>query len=490
MRIVLPNQIETALSILINNGYEAYIVGGCVRDILLGKIPKDYDITTNALPQQIITLFKNYHIIDKGLKHGTVTVIIDGMPIEITTYRIDGKYSDNRHPDNVNFTGNLKEDLKRRDFTINAIAYNHNHGIVDYFGGRFDIEKRIIKCVGEPDRRFGEDALRILRALRFSAELNFTIEENTARSIHKNKELLRNIAVERIAGEFSMILCAEGAESVVYEFTDVFGVFIPEIVHMKNFYKTNNSCKMKNTYQDKTPKKCDMYGTCETCDLLTHALKVVNNVPKDLRLKLAAFFHDIGKPFTGSSDQWERKCICEWEGEPKYFHKYEQCFNENECFSEHAKKSSEIAKDILIRLKYDNNTIDKVTKLILYHDITFENDERILKRWLNKLSEKVMQDIIVLKKAHVLGQGFQDHCKLKQLDEINDTIDKIITQKQCFLLKDLAVNGHDLIKLGIPESKSLGQILNHLLFQVIDGNLPNEKEALLKAAFDLYKNIQ
>ena len=454
MKILLPDQIETALSTLISNGYQAYIVGGCVRDILLGKIPKDYDITTNALPQHIIDLFKNYYIINKGLKHGTVTVIIDSMPIEITTYRIDGEYSDNRHPDNVSFTSNLEDDLKRRDFTINAIAYNHYHGIVDYFAGRSDIEKKLIKCVGEPDKRFGEDALRILRALRFSAELNFTIEEDTARSIHKNKDLLRNIAVERIANEFSKILCAEGAESVIYEFIDVFDVFIPEVIYMKDFSENNVKCTYA-PYQ-----VCDVN---DAYDVLTHTLKVVKNVPKVLHLKLAAFFHDIAKPFICYSENLRLDRVCD-----------------------HAKKGAQMTEDILTRLKYDNNTIDKVTKLVLYHDAEIEKDERILKRWLNKLSEQVVRDLIVLKKADILGQSFQNHNKIQELDRINGIIDKIITEKQCFLLRDLAINGHDLIKLGIPQGKSMGQILNNLLFQVIDGNLPNEREVLLKSAIDQY----
>jgi len=446
MKIILPKQIETALSTLIKNGYQAYIVGGCVRDILLNKNPKDYDITTNALPQQIISLFSNYYIIDKGLKHGTVTVIINNMPIEITTYRIDGEYSDNRHPDKVSFTGSLKDDLSRRDFTINAIAYNHQQGLIDYFEGRADLEKRLIRCVGQPDKRFTEDALRILRALRLSAVLNFSIEDNTAWSIRKNKDLLRNIAMERISSEFSIIICADGVENVIREFIDVFGVFIPEAIHMKNFHQNN------------------MYNN-NVHDVLNHVSKVVNKVPGELHLKLAAFFHDIAIPFTYSADNLREGHFCR-----------------------HHKDGFEMTKDILTRLKYDNKTIEKVTKLVLYHDVVIDNDERIIKRWLNKLSEQVMRELITLKKADILAQNPQCHYRLKELDQLSEIIDKIIAQEQCFSLKDLAVDGHDLIKLGIPQGKLIGQVLNYLLSQVIDGNLPNKKEELLKAVASIPKN--
>lgn len=444
MKIILPDQIETVLSILIENGFQAYIVGGCVRDVLLGLVPTDYDVTTNALPKQIIRLFNKYHIIDNGLKHGTVTVIINGMPVEITTYRIDGEYSDNRHPDSVSFTGNLRDDLSRRDFTINAIAYNHQHGFVDYFEGRSDLEKRLIKCVGEPDKRFSEDALRILRALRFSAVLNFSIDENTARSIHKSKELLRNIAVERIANEFSKIICAEGVEAVIQEFIDVFSVFIPEALCMKNFEQNN----VHHIY-----------------DVLTHTLKVVNNVPRDLHLKLAAFFHDIAKPFTYFKDEY---------GEGHFYG--------------HQKIGSKMTEDILKRLKYDNYTIEKVSKLVLYHDHVFDENEKIIKRWLNKLSEKTLRELITLKKADTLGQNPKYHYRLDHLDRINVLIDKIIEKEECFSLKDLAVNGYDLINSGFSQGKLIGQILDYLLAQVIDGDLPNDKKVLLKEASSLYSS--
>ncbi|MDF2686407.1 MAG: hypothetical protein K0S55_1588 [Clostridia bacterium] len=439
-------QIKKALSLLTEHNFEAYIVGGCVRDKLLGMEPKDYDITTNALPDEVINIFKNYHIVETGLQHGTVTVILDNIPIEITTYRIDGAYSDNRRPDNVNFTKNLKNDLARRDFTINALAYNKDC-IIDFFDGRDDLEKRIIRCVGIPDERFKEDALRILRALRFSAVLGFDIEDKTAESIHKNKSLLKNIANERISSEFSKLLCGDikYVEKVLIEYIDVFGIFIPELLPMQNFLQ-NNEYHIYN--------------------VLNHTIKTVINTPENLIYRLTALLHDVGKPSSYTEDN---KGVGHFYG--------------------HNKKSSEMAKDILKRLKYDSHTVYRVTTLILFHDIPIEADEKIIKKRLNKLSYNILKDLYIIKRADILSQNLKFISRLEELNKIKEMTDKIISEGQCYSLESLAVNGRDLKSLKISEGKQVGIILNYLLNAVINGDLINEKEILLIQAENYYKHF-
>ncbi|MCR5485797.1 MAG: CCA tRNA nucleotidyltransferase [Clostridiales bacterium] len=234
----LPDEIKTIMSSLSDGGFENYVVGGCVRDHLMGNTPNDYDMTTNALPEQVKDCLGEYRIIDTGIKHGTVTVIINGMPVEITTFRTDGDYKDNRHPDSVSFTGNIKDDLSRRDFTVNAVAYAPQTGFVDLFGGRDDIEKKLIRCVGDPDKRFNEDGLRILRAMRFASQLGFIIEPETSKSIHKNRELLKNISSERILSELYKLLCGEGASYIISDYADVIKIFIPSLSTDERFYET------------------------------------------------------------------------------------------------------------------------------------------------------------------------------------------------------------------------------------------------------------
>lgn len=240
----IPKEAVTALEILEKNGFEAYLVGGCVRDFLLGRIPNDYDITTNAVPEQIIEVFSDYKTIPTGIKHGTVTVIIEKFQIEITTYRKDSRYSDNRHPDSVEFTPSLKEDLARRDFTMNGIAMNRNQNIIDMYNGREDMQKRIINCIENPDRRFDEDALRILRALRFASQLDFSIEKNTSGSIHRNAENLRNISAERINTELEKLLSGKNPYSILKEYEDVIQIFIPEYTYSECILKKNTDSQL------------------------------------------------------------------------------------------------------------------------------------------------------------------------------------------------------------------------------------------------------
>ncbi|MEG2038369.1 MAG: HD domain-containing protein [Oscillospiraceae bacterium] len=432
----IPEQAKKAVEMLQDNGYKAYLVGGCVRDFLMNKQPADIDITTDALPMQMMEIFSEYKIIPTGLKHGTVTVVIDLLPLEITTFRVDGIYTDNRHPSSVHFTRSLHEDLSRRDFTINAIAYNEIDGIIDYFDGESDIKNKIIRCVGESDKRFKEDALRILRGLRFAAVLGFAIEDKTSKSMLQNKELIKNISVERAATEIMKLLLGQGVKDVIINYTEVIAVVIPELLPMKGF-------KQSTPYH--------IY------DILTHSAVAVENVPPEPCLRLAALLHDIGKPQTFSM------------GKDGTSH-----------FYGHAAVSEKLSSNILNRLKLDNVTKQRVLTLIKYHDVQIEADRKSVKKWLAKLSVEVFFQLIQLKRADNFAQNPQYFYRQKQLDEIVTIANEIIYEGECFTLKDLAVNGSDLIAIGIPKGKEVGITLKQLLVLVMENKIENKKESLLQ----------
>lgn len=435
--ISIPSEVATALDMLTGSGFEAFIVGGCVRDSLLGKAPKDYDITTSALPSEVEEVFKNYRIIETGIKHGTVTVLIDGTPLEITTYRIDSDYTDNRHPNSVDFTKSLYEDTARRDFTMNAIAYNDKSGLVDYYGGENDILKGIIRCVGNADRRFKEDALRILRAIRFSSVLGFNIEDSTKQAIFRNKELLTKISQERIASELVKLLCGKNVRKVLVEYIDVLGVVIPELLPMKDF---------------------DQHNYHHIYDVLTHTAVSVENIEPQSVLRLAALFHDIGKPH----------CFTLVDGTGHFYG--------------HASISAEIADRILERLKFDNATRKTVGKLIRLHDVQIECRENVVKRSLNKNSPEIFFMLLKLKKADTLALNPKYCDRLELFDELESLAYEILEKNACFSLKDLSVNGSDIMSLGVSPGKKIGIILNLLLEDVINGKIPNERDCLLDKA--------
>ncbi len=435
--IYLPDEVKIALDNITKNGFEAYIVGGCVRDSLLGDVPKDYDITTSAEPSEVKKIFKNYRVIETGIKHGTVTVLIHGVPLEITTFRIDSEYSDNRHPENVTFTKSLEEDTARRDFTMNAIAYDEEHGICDFYGGEEDIKNRIIRCVGDADKRFSEDALRIMRAIRFSSVLGFDIEENTKNAVFRNKELLRNISSERIASEFVKLLCGKNVKNVLIEYIDVIGVVIPEALPMKGFDQKN----IHHIY-----------------DVLTHTAVAVENTDPEPVLRLAAFFHDIGKP----------KCFFMKDGQGHFYG--------------HANIGAEMTEKILSRLKFDNLTKATVTKLVKIHDVQIEENESAVKRSLGKNTPEMFFTLLKIKRADTLAQSPICFSRLEYLDRIEKIANEILNAKSCFSLKDMEIGGNDLIALGVKPGRKMGDILKNLLEEVISGNLPNEKEKLLEFA--------
>ncbi len=441
--IEIPSGAKEIINRLQDEGYEAYVVGGCVRDCLLSRNPKDWDITTNCLPEDIIQHFQATHkVIPTGLKHGTVTLIennscdTESIPYEVTTFRIDGEYEDNRHPNQVIWTSSLKEDLSRRDFTINAIAYNYEVGIVDYFGGLEDLENRIIKCVGKAEDRFNEDALRMIRAIRFSAQLNFKIDEDIDKALLKLSDSIKNVSIERIREEFNKIILSNSKQIKDLNYYGLLKHFIPE-------YHLCEGTRQNNPYHIFT--------------VGDHILKSIDNIEKDLTLKLAMFFHDIGKPECLTTDD---KGI--------------------DHFYNHAEKSTIIAENVLKSMKYDNKTIEKVLVLIKHHDLEITHKKQI-KKLLNKIGENNLRDLLKVKEADIKAQnlGFYMERHL-QLKKAKADIDEIIIKKQCFTIKDLKINGRDLIELGISPGKEIGIVLNQLLELVLDDSDLNEKEKLIK----------
>ena len=430
----IPEIAGFVIKKLEENGCEAYIVGGSVRDMLMGSVPSDTDITTNALPNHIKTLFSDYTVIETGIKHGTVTVIIDSIPVEITTYRTEDGYSDGRHPDKVSFTSDIREDLSRRDFTINSIAFNPRFGCVDLFDGIKDIKNKTIRCVGDPKTKFAEDALRILRALRFSSVLGFGIEESTSEAIHECKHLLKNISTERIYTELSKTLCGKNIRNVLTEYADVIAVPIPEIERTINFDQKNFHHKY---------------------NLLSHTAEVVSNIPSEKHLRFAALFHDIGKP------------LC-------------QSFDENSVahYYKHPSIGAHIADEILLRLKSDNATREKVVKLIKWHDTPIEENEHIIKRKLRSAGKELLFDLYELQKADTLGLADEYHDRLPHFERLKDMTIEILNQQQCFSLKDLEINGNDASSVGL-KGKQIGNALNYALEAVIDGVIENKKDILI-----------
>ena len=436
MKINIPNAPKQLMKILLDAGYEAYVVGGCVRDFLLGQEPHDWDICTNALPEQMKECFTNYHVIETGLQHGTLTVMVNHVGYEITTYRIDGEYTDHRHPDSVQFVGRLQEDLMRRDFTINAMAADISGKIRDFYDGQFDLEHKWIRCVGDPDKRFTEDPLRILRAMRFESKLGFTIEGKTEDSMRRHRYLLQSISAERINTELTGILMGD-CYSTLTCFPDVLSVCIPEIQQCVGF-------RQNNPHHDRT--------------VWDHTLFAVSVAPKDIYTRLALLYHDIGKPLCYSEDSGVGH------------------------FYGHAAISKDIVEKSLRELRFDNQTVKLVTELVESHDRIIEPRKPVIRRCLNKMGLEQFHRLLDVKEADYTAQ-VQIYGDRLHKEEILQMTDEIIAaqiqQQDCFTLKDLAINGNDLIALGIPTGKTIGHILNYLLEMVIDGSIENDKSKLI-----------
>lgn len=436
-QIQIPEKASHIISVLTEAGFEAYVVGGCVRDAILGRDAADWDITTNALPSQVKALFPR--TLDTGLQHGTVTVMQGKEGFEVTTYRIDGEYLDGRHPDKVTFTPSLLEDLKRRDFTVNAMAYNEKEGLVDAFGGLEDLERRRIRCVGDPRERFTEDALRILRAVRFSAQLDFTIEEKTRAALSEFAPRLWKVSAERIQTELVKLLTSSHPEvfRVVWE-TGISAVILPEF----------DACM--DTPQN-NPHHCWSVGE--------HTLRALPFVEPDKVLRLAVLLHDIGKPPVRTTDE---------------------CGVDH--FYGHAQKGAEMADGILRRLKFDNDTRKRVSRLVMVHDdLQIAAAQRSVRRAVYRIGADLFPDYLKVRRADIMAQNPDVRQeKLNELAGIEEMYQKILEAQQCLSLKDLAVTGRDLIEAGMQPGPELGRTLNQLLELVIEHPEYNTKESLLE----------
>jgi len=432
----LPENVKYIIEKLEEAGFEGYAVGGCVRDTLLKREPDDWDITTSAKPLEVKALFPK--TFDTGIQHGTITVLMGKEPYEVTTYRIDGEYEDSRHPKEVIFTGNLVEDLKRRDFTINAMAYNPKVGLVDEFDGMKDLEEKIIRCVGDPMERFTEDALRMMRAVRFSAQLGYDIEEKTLESIQKLAPTLKNISAERVCVELVKLLTSDNPDFLrkAYE-TGITAQVLPEFDAMMETEQNH-------------PHHCYSVGE--------HTLHGMENIEADKVLRLTMLFHDMGKPRLKTTDE---------EG-VDHFHG-------------HAELSAEMAREVMHRLRFDNDTIKKVTTLVKYHDLKIELRAKCVRRAMVKVGVDLFPYLLKVKKADFLAQSmYKRGEKEEELKQLTILYEKIMEEKNCVSLKDLAVTGRDLIEMGMTPGKEIGETLNRLLDIVIEEPEKNTKEELMQ----------
>jgi len=435
MHIDISPAAERIMLLLRAAGFEAYIVGGCVRDSLLEREPNDWDITTNALPHQVKQALLGLTVVDTGIVHGTVTAIVDGQPIEVTTYRVDGTYADGRHPDQVAFTGDLLQDLQRRDFTINAMAYSPEEGIIDPYGGIQDLEAGLLRTVGDPDARFTEDALRIMRAMRFSATLGFHIDPETAAAMRRCRDRLELVAQERLQNELSLLLCGSNVKQVLLEYVDILGVVLPEIVPEVGF---------------------DQHTQYHIYDVWEHTAHSVPEVDPQPALRLAMLLHDAGKPLTFTLDA----------GGVGHFYG-------------HGDKSTELARAALTRLRYSRQIIETVCLLIKYHDSDILPSEKSLRRWLRRLGPEQLELLLQVKRADNRAQNPLHDGRQREILIIRRNLARIRQQDAAYSLAQLAVNGEDLLQAGIS-GRQVGETLDRLLEEVIEGVCENRRPTLLK----------
>ena len=436
IEIRIPPGAARILRVLEDHGYEAFVVGGCVRDSLLGRNPNDWDITTSALPLQVKALFRR--TIDTGLKHGTVTVLMDGEPFEVTTYRVDGEYLDGRHPSEVTFTASLQEDLQRRDFTINAMAYSEKKGLQDLFGGLPDLEKGLIRAVGDPAKRFGEDALRIMRAVRFAAQLGYEVEEDTVQAMKELAPTLSKISAERIAAELEKLLVSPHPEKLkmAYE-CGITAVILPEFDRCMETAQNNPHHK---------------YSVGE------HTIVSIGNARPDRILRYTMLMHDMGKPSCKTTD--------------------EQGIDH---FYGHQEVSAQMANDILRRLKSDNETRRSVSKLVRYHDLTCGLTGKSVRKAISLIGEDLFPLYLEVKDADTRAQSdFRFQEKMDYLEEVRHLYRKILEEGDCLSLKDLAVNGKDLIAAGMKPGREIGEVLGAMYRDVIDDPEHNNKDYLME----------
>ena len=438
MQIQCPDYILKAIDILKYNGHSAYAVGGCVRDSVMGRTPNDWDMTTSATPDEMKRAFDGYRIIPTGIKHGTLTVMIDSHPVEITTMRIDGSYSDSRHPESVSFTKKIEEDLSRRDFTVNAMAYSPETGLVDPFGGRLDAERKIIRCVGNPDKRFHEDALRILRAIRFASVLGLGIEEETAASIIKNRCLLNDISKERIRAELIKLLCGQNVEKVLLEFKQVIFEIIPELQATDGFLQ---------------------HTPYHIYDVWTHIAKVTSSIESTSDLRVAALLHDIEKP---SMFRLDEKGVGHFKG--------------------HTQKGAQTAEEILRRLRFSNAEIKHIATIIYLHDERPDGNRHHLAKLCAKFGIDNVDDTmkLIIADAHGKNPSVIEK-EIQAVENAQKQISEMRAENACLSIHALDINGNDIMALGIDRTQ-IKDTLDYLLDSVIDEKTENKKAALEKAA--------
>ncbi len=441
MQIQLPDKVQKIINTLEEAGYEAYAVGGCVRDSILGRRPDDWDVTTSAKPEEMKRLFPR--TVDTGIKHGTVTVLLEGEGFEVTTYRIDGVYEDGRHPTEVNFTSNLKEDLRRRDFTINAMAYNERSGLVDLYGGLADMENRVIRCVGDARERFEEDALRMLRAVRFSAQLGFRIDGATGEAVKALASNLQKISAERIQAELVKLVTS------------------PHPDYLRTAYELGITAQILPEFDlcMETPQRHKHH----CYDVGEHILHAMLGVGPDKVLRLGMLFHDIGKPQTLTVDP-----------------------DGTTHNKKHPFEGEKITRKVMRRLKFDNDTTDKVSKLVLYHDYDIAPTEAGVRRAINRMGEDIFSMIFTVRRADIAAQSdYMREEKLAKVTYIEKLYQEVLARKDAVTLKDLAISGNDLIAGGMPPGRQIGETLSALLERVLDDPSLNTREILLK----LYKEL-
>ena len=439
----LPKYVQTCIDALEEAGFAAYAVGGCVRDACLGLEPHDFDLCTSALPEQTEAVFAGYQLVLAGKKHGTVTVITDGGPVEITTFRTEGAYLDNRHPEWVKFVPHVEDDLARRDFTVNAMAWSPYRGFADPFGGREDLKNGILRVVGDPEARFREDSLRILRGARFAAKYHLAVEENTKNAMFSLAPLMDNLARERVFEELCKLLLSATAEDLI-TFAPVIAQTIPELEPMIGF---------------------DQRSPHHAYDLFTHTAQVTASVPAELPLRWSGLLHDVGKIPCFTLDQ-----------------------NGRGHFYGHAKASAQMADTILHRLKAPTALREQVVELVGLHMTKFELEKKTVRRWLGKLGPETVDALLALQKADMGSKGTGKLEEMDQFLQLRAIIAEIQAENACLTLKDLAIHGNDLIAIGFTPGKEIGACLQHLLNQVLDEKIPNEREPLLSAAEEFHQN--
>ena len=439
--IIFPDYILKILERFRKAGFEAFVAGGAVRDGLAGRKPDDFDLCTPALPEETEALFSDRKVIRTGMRHGTVTVLSEGGPVEITTYRREGNYSDGRHPDEVCFVKDLRDDMSRRDFTVNAMAFSPETGVIDYFGGIQDLQDGVLRCVGDPEKRFSEDGLRIMRALRFMSVRGWSPDPALDAALISCRHMLEKVAYERIDEEFLKFLSGQRAAELLDRYREVFAAVIPELRMMFDF-------DQKSPYHDR--------------DVWHHTLAAVGTIRPDPQLRMTMLLHDIAKPAVYREDE-----------------------NGRGHFKGHQEKGAGIAEEILRRMRFPKSFIEETVTLVREHDLKIRADRPMVRLYLNRLGEETLRKLMEVQLADASGK-YEQYLQPaeERIRKVQEMIDRVIEEKDCISLASLEVGGKDLLEAGLEKGRALGETLDYLLGEVMNDRIPNEKKELLKAAVD------